>query len=78
MSKHMGRPKVLAEDVVRLQVNVPWQADASLNAVAAASGVSKATLVRTFIETGLRAYVDVWTDLTATPPTPRPRSGNAS
>lgn len=78
MSNPIGRPRVLSDDTVRLQVNVPWHADAELNAVAAASGVSKASLVRLFIETGLRAYVEVSTDMLATPPTPRPRSGSAS
>lgn len=71
MSKPMGRPKVIEGDVVLLQVKVPWEEAAELNAVADAAGVSRAALVRTLLSYGLRAYTNVWTETAATPSTGR-------
>ena len=62
----MARPKVLSDDVVRVEVAIPWEEDAELNAVAEAAGVSKAALIRTFLTYGLRAYTNAW--LATTPP----------
>lgn len=70
MGKPMGRPKVIEGDVVLLQVKVPWEEAAELNAVAEAAGVSRASLVRTLLSYGLRAYTQAWIDTEATP-TPR-------
>jgi len=56
MSKPIGRPKVIEGDVVLLQVKVSWEEAAELLAVAEAAGVSRASLVRTLLSYGLRAY----------------------
>ena len=69
MSKPMGRPKVIEGDVVLLQVKVPWEEAAELNAVAEAAGVSRASLVRSLLSYGLRAYTKAWTETDATPST---------
>lgn len=69
----MARPKVLSDDIVRVEVAIPWEEDAELNAVAEAAGVSKAALIRTFLTYGLRAYTNAW--LATTPP-PSARQGS--
>ena len=66
-----GRPKVIEGDVVLLQVRVPWEEAAELNAVAEAAGVSRASLVRSLLHYGLAAYTKAWTDTAATPSTGR-------
>lgn len=71
MSNPMGRPKVIEGDVVLLQVKVPWEEAAELNAVADAAGVSKAALVRMLLSYGLRAYTNAWTATAPTPTTGR-------
>lgn len=71
MSKPMGRPPVLGDDAVLLKVTVPWEEAAELNAVAEAAGVSRASLVRSLLSYGLRAYTQAWIDTEATPTTGR-------
>lgn len=73
MSKRMGRPKVLPEDMVRAETEIPWDEDAALNAVAEESGVSKRALLRLFISSGLSAYTDAWAAVNRPPATPTAR-----
>lgn len=73
MSKQMGRPKVFADDQVLLQTRIPWEDDAALDAVAAVSGVSKAAMVRMFIQIGLSAYVDAYAEAMPTTALRKPR-----
>lgn len=74
MSKPTGRPKALAEDTVLVKTHIPWEHDVALNAVVGASGLSKASLLRLFIETGLSAYIETSVEFTPSPtPTTRPR-----
>ena len=71
----MARPKVLSEDVVRVEVTIPWEEAVALNAVAEESGVSKMSLLRLFISSGLNAYTNAWADVlpSSAPPASGPR-----
>lgn len=58
MSKRMGRPKVLSDDMERVATTIPWQDNAALNALVDSTGVAKTALLRLFISTGIQAYTD--------------------
>lgn len=68
----MARPKALPDDLVRIESAIPWYEDAALNAAVAATGISKASILRLIISTGIRTYVDVTTELLPTMTPHRP------
>lgn len=76
MSEQMGRPKVLDEEMVRIQTTVTRSDKKALAAIAAECGMSERSLLRLFITTGMQAYSNTVAEVGYAPTAPSPR-GNA-
>lgn len=75
MSDQMGRPKVLDEDMVRVETTVSRSEKKALAAMADESGISERSLLRIFIATSMRAYSNTVATLGYVPTAPSPRGG---
>ncbi|WP_426621711.1 hypothetical protein [Microbacterium sp. As-52] len=73
MSDQMGRPKVLSDDMVRVETTVARSDKKALAAMADESGMSERSLLRLFITTGMQAYSNTVAAMEQMPATPAPR-----
>ena len=73
MSDQMGRPKVLSDDMVRVETTVTRSDKKALAAMAAESGMSERSLLRLFITTGMQACSNTVAEVGYVPTAPSPR-----